>query len=347
MASLPAPVRNAPEHACFVCLDVEKGTASELPTYCAGGCGLLCHSGCEGLPPLKPKKRKERPAEAAALSAAAGPATASEDATTPPSAASPSGGFEPGTPSKKASSSDGAAAAPAGEGVPTLEPHKLYRWGCPRCTLINTAAAKKCKVCELPNPQIVAKPKPSKAVAPPAPAAPPLPPPPTFAQGNWKCARCSAMIGQRVYAREDNNSFFSLARVVARDRHGQIKVEWDEDGSRDDDSRPPSAACSSSCGCSSSSSSSCSSAASTASSDISSTGSGSAPSGGSGGHAGGGGIWISERHAALADKAATDGDVRTQSLLPLLPLLRPLLLLLLLHTPPLLPPMPLLRLGRS
>ena len=45
--------------------------------------------------------------------------------------------------------------APAGYGgMPQLETAvRFTKWSCPQCTLINTASAKKCKVCEEPNPQ--------------------------------------------------------------------------------------------------------------------------------------------------------------------------------------------------
>ena len=83
MPKLPKPIRNAPENACFVC----REAYAPLPR-CTGGCGLACHAACEGLKPIKGKRKREKAVEA--------------DATmTPPASSAANGaGAWPVTPSK-------------------------------------------------------------------------------------------------------------------------------------------------------------------------------------------------------------------------------------------------------
>ena len=46
--------------------------------------------------------------------------------------------------------------------------------------------------------------------------------------GGWSCPRCAALVGKRIFAREGGSHFFWPGHVVARDRHGQICVKWEE-----------------------------------------------------------------------------------------------------------------------
>ena len=52
----------------------------------------------------------------------------------------------------------GAAAVEEEEAEDEPAAPKAVKWSCPLCTLINTAAAKKCKACETPNPALPVKP---------------------------------------------------------------------------------------------------------------------------------------------------------------------------------------------
>jgi hypothetical protein len=47
------------------------------------------------------------------------------------------------------------------------------------------------------------------------------------AAGDWRCARCTSLIGKRVLARCGHDLFWHGARVLSRDPHGQLLVQWD------------------------------------------------------------------------------------------------------------------------
>ena len=70
----------------------------------------------------------------------------------------------------------------------------------------------------------------STATPPPAAAAPRALDQPVC---EWQCERCSAIVGQRIFARAETGAagsgvgFFWPARVLSRDPHGQVKVAWE------------------------------------------------------------------------------------------------------------------------
>ena len=196
LKKIPKPIRNAPEDACYVCREHDGALGT-----CSGGCGLWCHPACEGLPPMK-GKRKRKDAEFGSCPSPATPSRAS--------------GY------------------------------------------------------------------------------------------TFTCGRCDAIVGARVFARSDKSTFFWPARVIKRDQHDRVCVEWDEE---------PTAA-----GDSSSSSSS-----STTSTDAAGSGSG---SGGSSPTAGAGVdgnkplvtatnaedlTWVEERHVCMRDMPAEAKDLKRGS----------------------------------
>ena len=71
LKKIPKPIRNAPEDACYVCREHDGALGT-----CSGGCGLWCHPACEGLPPMK-GKRKRKDAEFGSCPSPATPSRAS------------------------------------------------------------------------------------------------------------------------------------------------------------------------------------------------------------------------------------------------------------------------------
>ena len=117
LKKIPKPIRNAPEDACYVCREHDGALGT-----CSGGCGLWCHPACEGLPPMK-GKRKRKDAEFGSCPSPATPSRAS--------------GY------------------------------------------------------------------------------------------TFTCGRCDAIVGARVFARSDKSTFFWPARVIKRDQHDRVCVEYE------------------------------------------------------------------------------------------------------------------------
>ena len=49
-----------------------------------------------------------------------------------------------------------------------------------------------------------------------------------MADSDWRCERCECLIGRRVLARDDGDLFWHVAKVLARDPHGQVIVQWED-----------------------------------------------------------------------------------------------------------------------
>lgn len=106
--------------------------------------------------------------------------------------------------------------------------------------------------------------------------------------GCWQCGRCAAIVGATVFARLGNDSFFRRARVTARDRHDRVRIVWDPE-------EPPAAGVE---GLDAPAAPAASSAASSGSASSSSTDGEDE------------GVWVSERHACMADVPADIKDLR-------------------------------------
>lgn len=293
MPQIPPPVRNAPDNGCFVC----RTTALSRLQRCAGGCGLCCHMACEGQRPVPAGRKRPREPKHEDSAFSPSPPGASADAAAP----------SPPTPASKSANK---APAAREEKKPPPAP---TTWNCPRCTLINVAGAKKCKVCEKPNPN-----KPAAAPkAPPPPKPPPKPRPPpkpkAFSEdeietqvllavaveldeepagagaSSWQCDRCATIVGAKVFARSEGTEgggFFWPGRVLRRDTHGQILVQWE---AREEESEPR--------------------REEAAPRDMGSSAS-TSPASGSGDAVLRPEEWISERHAALAHLPSASSEAR-------------------------------------
>ena len=122
----------------------------------------------------------------------------------------------------------------------------------------------------------------------------------------WRCERCSAIVGMRVFARAESKTdsgagFYWPGKVLSRDPHGQVRVQWEprSDNGPFCDTSAATAASDETALWSSATVSSPSSSSSTSSSTISP-----AP------YAEPEPAWISERHVALLATHATADELR-------------------------------------